>query len=214
MTKEQTRQGGMMKKAISLILILGLGIGMTSCSNKKVRKEEEVKTDVANEELNIDDSDFVVDADEKEEMTEESTDVVDSMEETPKSQPVEIAGSEEYEVQKGETLMWIAFKLYGDYRKWKDLKASNEELAQRGVRAGDKLKYSPSEFNWAPNGLPHLIKNGETLGTISNEKYGTGTKWKRIWENNKEMIRDPNLIFAGFTLYYSPEEREIASDKM
>jgi hypothetical protein len=47
-----------------------------------------------------------------------------------------------------------------------------------------------------------MIKNGETLGTISNSVYQTPKKWKAIWENNKPLIRNPNVIFAGFTLYY------------
>lgn len=205
-----------MKKIFSLMLILGLTVGMTSCSNKKVKKDTEVKTEVADEELNIDDSDFIVDADEKDEMTNDDTETVaDASDEVMESNsPVQITGSEIYEVQKGETLMWIAFKLYGDYRKWKDLRAANEDVVADGIQPGDKIKYSPTEFAWNPKGLPHLIKSGETLGTISNDKYGTDKKWKRIWDNNKEMIRDPNLIFAGFTLYYTPEERELASDQM
>jgi nucleoid-associated protein YgaU len=210
-------QGGIMKKIFSLMLVLGLAVGMTSCSNKKVKKDEKVETKVADEELNIDDSDFIVDADEKDEMTDEADTetVADASDEMmDEKSPVQISGSEVYEVQKGETLMWIAFKLYGDYRKWKDLQAANQDVVADGVQPGDRIKYSPSEFAWNPKGLPHLIKRGETLGTISSDKYGTEKKWRKIWDNNKEMIRDPNLIFAGFTLYYTPEERELASDQM
>ena len=118
-----------------------------------------------------------------------------------------------YKVKKGETLMLIAFKLYGDYGKWKKIQQDNPQLKGKPLRAGMELAYeAPSEkFDWSPQGLPHLIKRGDTLGKISKNKYGTTKKWKTIWDNNKPLIKDPNLIFAGFTLYYVPLGKELAS---
>ncbi len=111
-----------------------------------------------------------------------------------------------YKVQKGETLMQIAFKLYGDVNKWKDLKAMNKDKVANNssLRANMNLKYMAPEtpFVWNPAGEPYMIKNGDTLGTISNNVYATKKKWKTIWENNKPLITNPNIIFAGFTLYY------------
>lgn len=111
-----------------------------------------------------------------------------------------------YKVQRGETLMQIAFKLYGDIGKWKELKALNKDKLTNNssLRANMNLKYNAPEtpFVWNPVGVPYLIKNGETLGTISNNVYSTPKKWKQIYENNKPLIKNPNVIFAGFTLYY------------
>lgn len=111
-----------------------------------------------------------------------------------------------YRVQKGETLMQIAFKLYGDIGKWKDLKnMNNTQLrANSSLKANTELKYHAPEtpFVWNPSGTPYMIKTGETLGTISNNVYSTPKKWKSIWENNKPLIKNPNVIYAGFTLYY------------
>lgn len=119
-----------------------------------------------------------------------------------------------YKVQKSETLMLIAFKLYGDYSKWKDLKELNKNKIKHGmtVRAGMELKYitSGEEFVWDQKGNPHLIRHGETLGLISKAVYGKLKRWKDIWENNKPMIKDPNKIFAGFTLYYIPDSKNVA----
>lgn len=119
-----------------------------------------------------------------------------------------------YEVQRGDTLMMIAFKIYGDYRKWKDLKKWNPGLSHTKFGPGMQIKYIAPEspFVWKPNGLPYLVKSGDTLGTISNDKYGTPKKWKVLYENNKKLILSPNLIFAGFTIYYVPT-REVASKK-
>lgn len=111
-----------------------------------------------------------------------------------------------YKVQKGETLMQIAFKIYGDISKWKYLRQMNESKLSRNsaLIANMELKYKVPEkiFVWNPEGNPYLIKNGETLGTISSSVYQTPKKWKKIWENNKPMIKNPNIIFAGFTIYY------------
>lgn len=111
----------------------------------------------------------------------------------------------EYVVQKNETLMMIAFKLYGDYGKWRDLASRNSGVLKNGSpRAGMKLRYDmPSEaFVWNPQGNPHLIRTGETLGKISGQVYGTQKKWKSLWDNNRPLIKDPNRIFAGFTIYW------------
>lgn len=121
----------------------------------------------------------------------------------------------EYTVQKNETLMMISFKLYGDYGWWKKLSGWNSEKLKGSqiVRAGMKLKYmAPSEeFVWNPQGLPYLIRQNDTLGIISKSVYQTPKKWKLIWENNRPLIKNPNLIFAGFTIYYLENGREVAS---
>ncbi len=122
----------------------------------------------------------------------------------------------QYTVEKNETLMMIAFKLYGDYAKWKSLAAMNSQALNGGttVRPGMRLKYSaPAEpFVWNPQGLPYLIRTGDTLMRISNNVYSTHKKWKSIWNNNKPLIKDPNKIFSGFTIYYLENGREVASE--
>lgn len=127
-----------------------------------------------------------------------------------------VGGSERtYTVQKNETLMMIAFKLYGDYAKWKELANYNSDALKGSsiVREGMALKYmAPAEeFVWNPQGLPYLIRTGDTLGIISNSVYQTPKKWKSIWNNNRPLIKDPNKIFAGFTLYYLEDGRDVAS---
>lgn len=111
-----------------------------------------------------------------------------------------------YKVKKGETLMQIAFKLYGDIGRWQDLKKLNQEKVSRNTTLATNmtLKYEApdTEFVWNPEGEPYLIGTGDTLGIISNNVYQTPKRWKSIWENNKPLIKNPNVIYAGFTLYY------------
>lgn len=112
-----------------------------------------------------------------------------------------------YTVQRGETLMQISFKLYGDISKWKEIKNMNSDKLTNNasLMANTQLKYRApaSPFVWNPSGTPYVIKSGDTLGTISSSVYSTPTKWKEIWNNNKPLIKNPNVIYAGFTLYYT-----------
>lgn len=121
----------------------------------------------------------------------------------------------QYTVQKNETLMMIAFKLYGDYGKWKELATHNAGALKgsTGLREGMTLNYmAPAEeFVWNPQGLPYLIRTGDTLGGISHNVYATAKKWKLIWDNNRPLIKDPNKIYSGFTIYYLENGREVAS---
>lgn len=132
-----------------------------------------------------------------------------------KDMPTGQVSTKTYKVQKSETLMLVAFKLYGDYSRWKELKELNKDKIKNGmmVRAGMELKYvvGGDEFVWDQKGNPHLIRHGDTLGLISKTVYGKIKRWKDIWNNNKPMIKDPNKIFAGFTLYYIPDSKTVAS---
>lgn len=124
---------------------------------------------------------------------------------------VDMGTSDIYHVQKGDTLMMVAFKIYGDYRKWKEIQAWNPQVTK--IHEGMELKYYVPErsFGWEPTGLPYLIKGGDTLQTISMDKYGTTRRWMQLYNHNKPLIKNPDLIFAGFTIYYNPQ-RDLASE--
>ena len=101
--------------------------------------------------------------------------------------------------------MLIAFNIYGDYRKWRELHALNKDVLGDSYDLSHRpvLKYrKPLKSYTPPIGNPYLIKSGDSLSLISKKVYGNWREWPVIYKNNPEQIRDPNLIFAGFTLYY------------
>lgn len=125
-------------------------------------------------------------------------------------------GDGEYVVKSNETMMLIAFNLYGDYSRWKEIASLNQDqlkgstMISPGMRL--RINNSGSGFNWSRDGKDYTIVRGDTLSLISNRFYGTLFKWKKIWENNKPLIKDPNKIFVGFTIYVPDATREMASE--
>lgn len=195
---------------MKLLLLLILSTSIVACSGAKSTQ------DVGAEDTGIELTD-------SEEITDEFETAAEDVvaEEVGENNPVQVESSpvavnageeQEYTVGKNETLMMIAFKLYGDYGKWKDLSDYNQ-LKSNKLSQGQKIKYIAPEvvFEWNPQGNPYLIKKQDTLGLISDKTYGTTKEWKNIWENNKPLIKDPNKIFAGFTIYTPILEREVAS---
>jgi nucleoid-associated protein YgaU len=210
-------------KLLHLLLIFAL-LGTVACSNNKTKSEDSEAVSAAG--MDEEDSDFVVDSEEDEDLL-----VDDTVESEPNEDEIAEADDEEliddeldivatggdeegsYTVQKGDTLMWIAFKIYGDYAKWQQVEEENPGLSANSLKPGDTVNYTGSMFSdtYRPKGKSHLVLGGETLGTISNDRYGTVKRWKSIYTNNQPLIKDPNLIFAGFTLYYVPG-RDVASE--
>jgi len=43
----------------------------------------------------------------------------------------------------------------------------------------------------------YTIKSGDTLSKIAKEYYGDAMKYPVIFEANREVIKDPNLIYPG-----------------
>ncbi len=46
----------------------------------------------------------------------------------------------------------------------------------------------------------YTIQKKDTLQKISYKFYGTSRKWKKIYEFNKDKLRDPNKIYPGLTI--------------
>jgi nucleoid-associated protein YgaU len=121
----------------------------------------------------------------------------------------------QYKVKSGDTLMKIAFESYGDLYRWKDIYDGNRNVMKSptDLAPGTVLTLSGAgAVSIERNGDRYLIKKGDTLGLISNDVYGTKAKWKKLWENNRQLIKNPNRIYAGFNLYYVPEAR-LTNDK-
>lgn len=70
------------------------------------------------------------------------------------------------------------------------------------VAGGSTTAPKPAE---APRPVPsdvertYTVVAGDTLSKIATREYGDAAKWKRIYEANKDTIKNPDLIYPGQT---------------
>ncbi len=116
-------------------------------------------------------------------------------------------GAKSYKIRRGDTLMKIAYSELGDLSRWKELYQNNKAKISdpNSIPVGVVIALVGVSPAATPEGEKYLIKHGDTLGKISAQLYGTPARWKEIYEHNRQLIHDPNKIFAGFSLYYSSE---------
>ena len=43
----------------------------------------------------------------------------------------------------------------------------------------------------------YVVVKGDTLSKIAQRAYGDARQWRKIYEANKDMIKDPDLIYPG-----------------
>lgn len=43
----------------------------------------------------------------------------------------------------------------------------------------------------------YTIKSGDSLSKIAKQFYGEANQWNKIFEANRDQIKDPNLIHPG-----------------
>jgi nucleoid-associated protein YgaU len=46
----------------------------------------------------------------------------------------------------------------------------------------------------------YVVAKGDSLSKIAQRAYGDGNKWRKIYEANKDIIKDPDLIHPGQAL--------------
>ena len=64
--------------------------------------------------------------------------------------------------------------------------------------AGDK---APASATVAKQGAQqYTVKAGDTLTRLAEQFYSSGNKWEKIYEANRDVLRNPNYIYVGMKL--------------
>lgn len=58
----------------------------------------------------------------------------------------------------------------------------------------------PRETSSAPQSSNYTVKSGDCLWNIAKKQLGDGSRWKEIYELNKDKIKNPNLIYPNQSL--------------
>ena len=51
----------------------------------------------------------------------------------------------------------------------------------------------------------YVVVSGDSLSKIAKREYGNANDWPRIFEANKDILKDPNKIFPGQKLKIPPK---------
>ena len=105
-----------------------------------------------------------------------------------------------YTVVKGDFLIKISEmrRIYGDGTRWKRIYRANRD------KIGDPNLIYPDQIFLIPRGMPteHVVYEGETLIRIAGywEIYGDRSRWPEIYQANRDVISDPNVVPTGTVL--------------
>lgn len=92
--------------------------------------------------------------------------------------------------------------VYGKVQNQED--AEKVALALGNVKGVSKVDNHLKVEKPAPEAKYHTVQKGDSLSKISKEVYGDPMKYKTIFEANKPMLKDPDLIYPGQVLRIPP----------
>jgi nucleoid-associated protein YgaU len=116
-----------------------------------------------------------------------------------------------YTWAEGDTFAVLARRYYGAESQATRLRKANEGRSETTLRAGDRIfvpvaseatqRLTPSEQaagQWV-GGVYH-VEAGDMLGKIAQKVYGSASKWRLIYEANRDVLASPDDLQVGMAL--------------
>lgn len=103
-----------------------------------------------------------------------------------------------YTVVAGDNLWDIAKKFYGNASRWPEIYAANKDkIKDPNLIYPGQVLVIPS----LPSGYSTwVVQSGDSLSSIARKFYGNESKWKTIYDANRNSISNSNLIYPGQVL--------------
>ena len=77
--------------------------------------------------------------------------------------------------------------------------SSSTAPAPKAPRADSSLNPSLADAPAGAGRRTYTVKAGDSLSKIAKREYGDAAQWHKIYEANKDTIKDPDLIYPGQT---------------
>src|SRR5690606_17027041 len=81
-----------------------------------------------------------------------------------------------------------------------DIKYSLSLTERRPIivqEVGQTKAQSTKRPNTKPQPKTYVVKSGDSLWVIAKRIYGNGNQWRKIWEANRDKIKNPDIIYPG-----------------
>ncbi len=137
--------------------------------------------------------------------------------------PAAARGTRRHTIVIDDSLWSIAVQYYDDGTLWPHIKAANPELDERRLPVGQIIVIPPlvdarrpverTERTPAPAPPPardteqppvrratYVVERGDTLTKIARNILKDPTRWREIWELNKDKIPNPDVVPIGTAL--------------
>ncbi len=142
--------------------------------------------------------------------------------------------AQEYTIQPGDTLIAIADAVYGDESLWAQIKAANPGVDENRLLVGKKLVIPPRDARRtaatpppaaADAGAPreraaqpaaasragpssgratYVVGDGDSLIKIARNVLKDASRWREIYELNRDKLRTPDHVEVGMELRLPP----------
>jgi len=144
-----------------------------------------------------------------------NTDANKTTNNTPPPVPdIDIAFEEKLKTQKKNHLTSLVNSLglnikdfdvdYNDNKATVYGQVESDEIATKilsVLNKADGINYVDNRISVVPPAMStYVVKKGDSLSKIAQELYGDPMKYKEIAAANPELIKDPNMIHAGWEL--------------
>lgn len=83
-----------------------------------------------------------------------------------------------------------------------DDKKKNQKPDFSNVQSGSSSTAPSPGMKPGPTTAPktYVVKEGDSLSKIAKRILGDADEWRKIYEANRDQIKDPDLIYPGQTL--------------
>ncbi|MGH7542978.1 MAG: LysM peptidoglycan-binding domain-containing protein [Gemmatimonadota bacterium] len=89
--------------------------------------------------------------------------------------------------------------IFDRFKGDKDKERKKPKADFSNVKTGGSSTAPPAEKKDTATGNTYTVQAGDSLWKISQKLYGDGNQWRRIYEANKDTIKDPDVIHPGQT---------------